>query len=402
MSLGSISDDNGLLMASTAGRQPAGGHTGANLSTASVKVKQACITTSQMGMKPSGDPVTDQEHLQTFLDNIATDRVEGLIEEGHWLAYKKLDLHDGIRLSGQGMERTVIEARTEDWRQDNYILMHLDVDKTLHHHGVFLKDFCLIGADKQATHNGPLLRLEGMTDFLLERILVVDASSYGFYITGYGIGNFTNDIHSDFWNSTHRGVIRQCRALRGYIGIGCEGGAQNVLIMGNHTDGQVLHGFRLASAYDTQLIANSATNTRNGYWIDRHRGIHVLYNTANRVERGCTYGGFHHMEDGEVSTGLWILGNQFKTTESAITDAYQGSSDKFTRMVKIKDNYLQGGGIRLLWSRQVDIQSNDGDGSNGIVTSHNVSGIIGNNFMRLINKASGVEDIGRNMTPPAV
>jgi len=401
MSLGSIADDNNMLITATAGSPTGMSRFEGRVPSSTLKRKDACVTTSQMGMKPSGDPVTDQDQLQRFLDNIATDGIEGLVEEGHWLAYKKLDLHDGIRLSGQGMERTIIEARTEDWRQDNYVLMHLDVDRSLHHHGVFLKDFCLIGADKQATHNGPLIRLEGMTDFLLERVLVVDASSYGFYITGYGVGNFTNDIHSDFWNSTHRGIIRQCRALRGFIGIGCEGGAQNVLIMGNHTDGQALHGFRLASAYDTQLIANSAVNTRNAYWIDRHRGVHVLYNRAENVEQGCAYGGFHQSKDGEISKGLWIMGNQFKTTETGITDAYQGSSDKFTRMVKIKDNYLQGGGIRLLWSRQVDIQSNDGDGNNAIVTSHQVSGMIGNNFMQLMNKAEGVDDIGRNKAPPS-
>ncbi|QTF91398.1 hypothetical protein [Halomonas sp. BM-2019] len=401
MSLGSIADDNNILIAATVGSHVGGTRAVSRPSANNTKPKDACVTTSQMGMQPSGDPVKDQEQLQTFLDNIATDGIEGLIEEGHWLAYKKLDLHDGTRLSGQGMERTIIEARTEDWRQDNYVLMHLNVDRTLHHHGVFLKDFCLIGADKEATHNGPLIRLEGMSDFLLERILAVDASSYSFYITGYGVGNFTNDIHSDFWNSTHRGIIRQCRALRGFIGIGCEGGAQNVLIMGNHTDGQVLHGFRLASAYDTQLIANSAVNTRNGYWIDRHRGIHVLYNTASNVEQGCAYGGFHQTDDGEISTGLWIMGNQFKTSRSGITDAYQGTSDKFTRMVKIKDNYLLGGGIRLLWSRQIDVQSNDGDGSNAIVTSHKVSGMIGNNYMRLMNRSPDVVDIGRNMTPPS-
>lgn len=399
MSLGSIADTGkAFSLISPVARAAADDRIDANLAQSRRRMP-SCVTTSEMGMFPSGDPQKDQEQLQTFLDNIATDGVEGLIDEGHWLVYKKLDLHDGTRLSGRGMLKTIIEARTEDWKQKNYVLLHLDVDKTLHKNGVILKDFCLIGADKNATHNGPLIRLEGMSDFLIERVRVEDASSYGFYITGYGIGNFTNDIRSSFWNSTHRGIIRQCRAVRGYIGIGCEGGAQNVLIMGNHTEGQVLHGFRLASAYDTQLIANSAENTRNAYWIDRHRGIHVLHNTAHDVERGCVYGGFNTSDDKEISKGLWIMGNQFKTSKSSITDAYQGTSRKYTRMVKIKDNYLQGGGIRLLWSRQIDVQGNDGDGGNAIVTSHQVTGMIGNNFMPLINRADGVEDIGRNMNP---
>ncbi len=398
MSLGSVGDVSHPFQATSA----AGRRAAANDRTGSMSRRARCrpgsITTSEMDMAPSGDPIRDQQQLQTFLDNIATDGIVGIIEAGHWFLYRKLLLHDGTRLCGQGMERTLLEARLEDWRQDDYVAMHLDVSDSLHPHGVFLSDFCVIGADKHATDNGPLIRLEGMSDFLIERVRTEDASSYGIFVTGYGIGRFTNDIRSSFWNSTHRGIIRQCRALRGQVGIGCEGGAQNILIMGNHTDGQVLHGFRLASAYDTQLIGNSARNTRNAYWIDRHRGIHVLHNTADQVERGCVYGGFHKTHDGEISTGLWIMGNQFKTSKSAITDAYQGKADKFTRIVKIKDNYLQGGNIRLLWSRQVDVQGNDGDGGNAIVTSHEVTGMIGNNFMRLINRADGIEDIGRNLS----
>lgn len=398
MSLGSIADSDNLLLASTTvgTRKPI-----SNVSKATgesrVRCRSSSITTSEMGLAPSGDPVTDQKQLQDFLDNIASDGLTGIIEAGHWFVHRKLKLHDGIRVRGQGMERTVIEARPEDWHQDDYVMMHLDVGDTLHRHGVFLSDFCAIGADKRATDNGPLIRLEGMSDFLIERVRTEDASSYGIFVTGYGVGRFTNDIRSNFWNSTHRGVIRQCRALRGQVGIGCEGGAENVLIMGNHTDGQTLHGFRLASAYDTQIIANSAINTRNAYWIDRHEGIHILHNSANHVERGCVYGGFDKNSDERISKGLWIIGNQFKSSDAAITDAYHGDSDKFTRIVKIKDNLLEGGHIRLLWSRQVDIQGNDGDGGNAIITSHRVSGFVGNNFMRLLNKSDGVIDLGNNV-----
>ena len=398
MSLGSITDNNNSLLASTTVGTRISSHGSVKVTNASpVQSRSSSVTTSEMGLAPSGDPVTDQKQLQDFLDNIASDGLAGIIEAGHWLVYRKLMLHDGIRVSGQGMEKTIIEARTEDWRQDDFVMMHLDVGNTLHRHGVFLSDLCAIGADKRATDNGPLIRLEGMSDFLVERVRTEDASSYGIFVTGYGIGRFTNDIRSDFWNSTHRGVIRQCRALRGQVGIGCEGGAQNVLIMGNHTDGQTLHGFRLASAYDTQIIANSAINTRNAYWIDRHEGVHILHNSANHVERGCVYGGFDQKKDERISKGLWIMGNQFKTTESAITDAYHGDSDKFTRIVKIKDNLLEGGHVRLLWSRQVDIQGNDGDGENAIITSHKVSGFVGNNFMRLLNRSDKVIDLGNNV-----
>ncbi|WP_156085457.1 right-handed parallel beta-helix repeat-containing protein [Billgrantia saliphila] len=399
MSLGSVTGAANIPQTSLAAGTQAMANASKARGTVAARCRPHSVTTSEMGMAPSGDPIHDQQQLQTFLDNIATDGTVGIIETGHWLIHRKLRLHDGIRVCGQGMERTILEARPEDWRQDDYVAMHLDVGETLHPHGIFLSDFSVVGADKSATDNGPLIRLEGMSDFLIERVRTVDASSYGIFVTGYGIGRFTNDIHSNFWNSTHRGIIRQCRSLRGQVGIGCEGGAQNILIMGNHTDGQVLHGFRLASAYDTQLIGNSAKNTRNGYWIDRHRGVHVLHNTASHVERGCVYGGFHKSRDDEISTGLWIMGNQFKSSKSAITDAYQGNNEKYTRIVKIKDNYLQGGGIRLLWSRQVDVQGNDGDGRNAIVTSHQVTGMIGNNFMRLINRADGVEDIGRNTSP---
>ncbi|MDN3555271.1 right-handed parallel beta-helix repeat-containing protein [Halomonas maura] len=401
MSLDSLTDtDNALLATAGVSSVTSPKHAAAP----GIRPRPAILTTSQLGMAPSGDPVTDHRHLQRFLDDIATDRVVGVIEAGHWFVHRKLRLHDGLRLHGQGMTNTVIEARPEDWLEDRYILMHLDVGDILHESGVVLSDFCLIGADKRTSDNGPLLRLEGVSDFLIERVRCEDASSYGIFVTGYGMGDFTNDIHSDFWNSTHRGVIRQCRVLRGQVGIGCEGGAQNVLIMANHTDGQALHGFRLASAYDTQLIANSAINTRNAYWIDRHDGIHVLHNVASQVERGCVYGGFHQKRDGRISRGLWITGNRFTSSAATITDAYHGDADKFTRIVKIKDNVLEGGHVRLLWSRQVDIQGNDGDGRNAIITSHEVSGFIGNNFLRLRNTSDAVMDLGRNIDaidPPA-
>lgn len=402
MSLSSLTDDESALrggMAAGSTLLASNRQAGATLSAASSAPKRIEVTTSQMGFHPSGDPLTDHRQLQAFLDNIATDGVTGLIEAGHWYVHQKLILHDGIRLKGRGMGLTTLEARPADWRQSDYVLLHLDVDRTLHQHGVFLSDFGVIGADKRSTDNGPLLRLEGMSDFLLERLQVEDASSYGIFVTGYGVGRFTNDIEDAFWNSTHRGIIRQCRALRGQVGIGCEGGAQNVLIMGNHASGQTLHGFRLASAYETQLIANSARDTRNAYWVDRHRGIHVLYNTARKVEQGCVYGGFHDEDDGEVSKGLWIMGNDFQTTDATITDAYHGTAHKFTNDVKIKDNMLAGGHVRLLWSRRVDMQGNSGDGHNLIRTSHRVTGMIGNNFMRLYNTASGVVDIGNNLDP---
>lgn len=391
MSLSSISDGQDLVSASAG--MSAASHPPKNRED---HAKPHNLTTSEAGIYPSGDPVTDQQRLQGFIDNVATDGILGVIEAGHWYVHRRLLLRDGIRLMGRGMQQTIIEALPEVWSEDRYTLMDLDVGSRLNENGAFLSDFTLIGADKKATDNGGLLILKGLSDFLVERVQAVDASSYGIFVTGYGVGRFTNDIRSAFWNSTHRGVIRQCRAVRGQVGIGCEGGAQNVLIMGNHTDGQTLHGFRLASAYDTQIIANSAVNTRNAYWIDRHMGIHVLHNTATGVERGCVYGGFDRNRDEEISRGLWIVGNRFSTTKSTITDAYQGDSDKFTRHVKIKDNLLEGGNVRLLWSRSVDIQGNDGDGSNAIITSHQVSGRIGNNYMKLLNRADNVEDLGRN------
>ncbi|MGM0692521.1 MAG: hypothetical protein ACQEUN_03820 [Pseudomonadota bacterium] len=393
MSLGSIFESSGTFLATAGTQAPSKASPGHE-----TPARPYVLTTDQAGILPSGDPVTDHQQLQRFIDNVATDGILGLIEAGHWYINRKLVLHDGIRLAGRGMKRSIIEARTEDWRQDRFTMMDLEVGHSLNENGAFLSDFTLIGADKHATDKGGLLILEGLSNFLVERVQSVDASSYGIFVTGYGVGRFTNDIRSSFWNSTHRGMIRQCRAVRGQIGIGCEGGAQNLLIMGNHTDGQALHGFRLASAYDTQLIANSAINTRNAYWIDRHRGIHVLHNTATGVERGCVYGGFHQDKDEEISRGLWIVGNSFNTTKSSITDAYQGKPYKFTHSVKIKDNLLQGGNVRLLWSKNVDVQGNDGDGGNAIITSHEVSGRIGNNTMKLLNRADNVEDLGGNVS----
>lgn len=393
MSLGSISDLNDALLATRTATQHASNRVRPSLPT---RARPASLTTSELGIAPSMDPVTDQERLQRFIDDIATDGIIGVIDAGHWLLHRTLQLHDGIRLCGRGMNRTIIEARTEDWQHDDYTLMGLGVNNHLNENGIFLSDFNLIGADKSATRNGAALQLNGINDFSLERIKVVDGSDAGIRIAGYGVGRFTNDITSNFWNSTKRGKIQGCIAVRGSLGIELEGGVEGVLVEGNHIHDSALHGIRLPSAYDCILLANHVTGARNGIWIDRHRGIHVLHNTATRVERGCVYGGFNRHRDGEISQGLWIIGNRFQASRSTITDAYHGSPDKFTHIVKIKDNILEGGNIRLLWSRRVDIQGNDGDGGNAIITSHQVSGRVGNNAMRLLNRSPLIRDLGNN------
>ena len=368
-------------------------------------------TTENHGISPSGNPATDRINLQDFIDTMeANQTFRGVIKEGTWQIDSTLFLFDGCRIRGDGIDRTVIDCPTATWAplapyENSYYGLMLDVEDSLHTKGVHLNDFTIIGADKNATDNGPLIRLEGLDDFTITRVKVVDGSSYGIYVTGYGVGAFTNDITSDFWNSTHRGVIEQCVALRGQVGIGLEGGSEQILLTANHTYSTALHGIRIASGYDCVMAFNTVNGSYNGFWLDRHKGIKLVHNTARDITgNAITYGGFG-ASDGIKSTGLLIQGNETHTLEggSHISDSYHGTSSKNTIGVQILGNSFYGPGtIRFLNSKRLNIQQNYSDGQNVIRGQSGATGIICNNMMRIFDKSAGMQDLGNNIDPTTI
>lgn len=365
-------------------------------------------TTDMHGISPSGNAATDRANLQDFINTLKTNNVfMGVIKAGTWKLDERLTLHDGLRLRGEGMLKTIIDCPTATWNDGGgYSAMELEDDGTSNaYNGIFLSDFCVIGADKNATDNGALINLRSMHDFKIERVRVEDGSSYGIFCAAYGVGNFTNDINSDFWNSGKRGVITECQVYRGQVGIGLEGGAEGILIMANHCYDVKFHSYRIASGYDCTVAFNTANGVYNGIWIDRHKGILVTGNKIRGImNSGIPYGGFNG-SDGIKSDGLIITNNQlYSAGGGMITDSYQGDDVKRTHHVTIANNQFFGESsntIRFLWSRRLNIQGNTSNGP-VIRTSHGSTGIVGNNMMRLWEKASGVIDMGNNIDPTTI
>lgn len=381
-------------------------------STTDVTVTGEEYTTEAHGISPSGNPVTDRTNLQAFIETLKTEKIfMGVIKEGVWKLDKPLTLYDGLRLRGEGMERTIIDCPTATWDHTGsgqFNAMRLEDDGTSNaYNGIFLYDFQVIGADKNATDNGALVSLRSCYDFEIKRVKVVDASSYGIFVAGYGVGSFTNDINSEFWNSAHRGVITQCVGIRGQIAIGLEGGAEGVLIMANHAYDTALHSFRVSSGYDCTLAYNTINGAQNAIWVDRHKGIKIIGNTVRgNTGNGMAIGGFNS-SDGIKSLGVIIVDNQVHSGGGlGITDAYQGDDSKRTHNMTVHNNQffspgLSGGHIRFLWTRRLSVQGNTSDYP-VIRTSHNCTGIVGNNMMELWEKAAGVIDMGNNIDPNTI
>lgn len=362
-------------------------------------------TTENHGIAPSGNAATDRANLQGFIDTLETNQTfRGVIKQGTWQIDDTLYLFDGCRIRGDGIDRTIIDCPTATWNSGDgsFNGIRLLAEETLNTKGVHLEDFTIIGADKDATDNGPLIRLVGLDDFSVTRVKAVDASSYGIFVAGYGVGAFTNDINSDFWNSTHRGVISQCVTERGQVGIGLEGGAEGVLIMANHCYDTALHSFRIASGYDCVVAFNTVNGSFNGYWVDRHKGIKLVHNTARGITgNAITYAGFS-TSDGIKSKGFLIQGNETHTLDGGthISDSYHGTSTKNTVGVQILGNAFFGPGtIRFLYSKRLLIQGNYSDGECVIRGQSGATGIIMNNMMRIFDKAAGMQDLGNNIDP---
>lgn len=372
------------------------------------------VTTEDFAISPSDDPATDRANLQAFINSLRGTNLRGLIKAGHWKLDRTLQIYDGIRLYGEGMEETILECMPDAWNSEDFHAIGAEYSSTIDvkTRGIHLYDLQAIGADKEASDNGGLIVLNAVHDFRIERVKGVDGSGSCIRVTGYGKGNFTNDLTSDFWNSAQRGIIRDCVAVRGQIGIEFEGGVEAATIENNACYDQALHGIRIPSAYSCNIRGNHIYRAQNAIWVDRHRDIVVSQNIVKDCQRGVAYGGFATdgtNDEGFQSHGLVIDSNIIYARTSLITDSYQGSDTKNTDGVSITNNHFyavdsdESATIRLLWSKNVIIQGNIGFGINGndavIYTSHDTTGVCMNNWMHVYSLADGMVDGGNNFYP---
>lgn len=372
------------------------------------------ITTEDFAISPSGDPATDRANLQAFIDSLRDTNLRGLIKAGTWQLDRTLKIYDGIRLHGEGMEDTILECMTDAWNSEGFDGIEAEYSSNIDvkTRGIHLYDLQVIGADKDASGDGGLITLNGVHDFRLERVKGVDGSDACIRVTGYGKGNFTNDITSEFWNSTQRGIIRDCVVVRGRVGIELEGGVEAATVENNACYDNGLHGIRVPSAYNCNIRGNHIYRTENAIWVDRHRDIVLSQNFIKDSQRGVVYGGFATdgtNDAGFQSHGLIIDSNIIYARTSLITDAYQGTDTKNTDGVTITNNHFYAidsdgsASIRMLWTKNLIIQGNVGFGINGhdatIHTSHATTGMCANNWMYVLSLADGMVDGGNNIDP---
>lgn len=358
------------------------------------------VSNKQMDIRPSGDPGTDRRRLQEFVDNCASDNVTGFIDEALWKIDSTVFLHPEQRLVGRSMHQTTIDC-TDSWSMSDYYAMRLTASRNGEiGQGCYLADFGLVGADKSRSDNGPLVRLDGLVDAVVERMRFEDPSSYGLFVSGYGLGDYVNEIDDDFWNSSFNIAVRDCLALRGQIGFGTEGGAQHVLFDHNRcvgdTNGSLggLHGFRSASGYGVRYIGNEISGYRNGFLLDRHREIECSGNNLKRVRNGFAVGGFYE-RDGEISTSTRIMGNYCHSNlddgrgKTFLTDSYVGTRE--LNGLTIAGNHIRGGDISLLTTKRVNIYGNTGLNGNEVIKARSgISGTIHGNLMDVEEDSSNV------------
>jgi len=254
----------------------------------------------------------------------------------------------------------------------------------------------VIGAEKNPTDNGALVRIETVEDFDINRLRVKDSSSYGIYVTGYGIGPYQDDPTSDYWNSTKRGNIRNCVGYRGQISFGLEGGAQDVNIVNNVSIDSRHVGFRIAASKNLNISGNrDYDSVHYSYWFDRCEDLIMQGNWSfNTVGGGIAIAGAELGSDGGPSKNMKILNNTIITKGTGISDSYQGNSTKYVDGVDIIGNTLDsdnGKGIYFLYSKNINVQMNRSS-NQSIIKMHNdtTTGIIANNQMGTANNSANV------------
>lgn len=384
--------------------------------TASITSSQShFLTTSQYGISPTSNSSTNINNLQNFVDYITDNDLFGIIDPGVWMINRELQVYSNTRLSGRGMFKTILRADIANWNQSNWTMLDHDPDRNNFTigTGLYLSDMQIEGGDKNRTDNGGLVVIMGMEDFVVERMFFIDGSSYNIFIAGYGLGSFTNDINSEFWNSLHRGTVRDCLSWRGQIGFGTEGGAENVLFerctaIGNAERADMdwgLHAFRSASGYNITLHKFTGIGYRNGVLLDRYKHIHINGSKFDRVRNGVAVGSFY-ASDGEISKDVRITNNWFQVEPEngedgrAINDSY--ISGRQMEGLIITGNNVKGGRFSIGQARRCIVQGNVAhDSASYINFFGSSSGLASNNLMEFQDSSSNVVVDGGNNIPYA-
>ena len=366
------------------------------------------VSNRQMGIQATTDPELGRQRLQQFVDQCASDNVIGYIDSERWAINNTVFMPERLRLVGRGMWNTTIDCG-EEWDNDSFYAFRMTASRNnVISINPYLADFGVIGADKTRRDDGPLIRLDGVEDAVIERLRLEDPSSYGLFISGYGIGDYTNDIESDMWNSTHRVTVRDCLALRGQIGFGTEGGAENVLFhrchsIGNYnTSGWGLHGYRSASGRNVRYDSCTAHGYRNGFLLDRYKHMQYTNNKVTQCRNGIAMGSYYP-DDQDVSHDVRIINNYFHCVEEngssplGINDYYISSRE--CHGVVVQGNVTKGAShLRFGQSKRLMVTGNvSSDGQAEIITSHAATGLVANNVMELGQKADGIIDGGNNV-----
>lgn len=383
-------------------------------SSTTIIVKGQSVTSESMGFTPTGDPVTDHANIQTFIDNIATDNVDGYLAAGQWEVHKRLELPNGLRLHGLGMRKTIINADPANWSESRYTVMKMDDVSSggiINHHGIHLSDFGVIGADKNRTDNGGLVQILGFLDGTIERLYLADGSSYNLYMSGYGLGDFTNDITDDFWNSSFRAVVRDCLSHRGQIGFGTEGGMEHILFDHLHAVGNAdrdpsdwgLHALRVPAGHHVGIRNCDFYGYRNGILLDRYTHVGINHNRFRKVRNGVSIGSHYPTSDlPAISYDVRINHNHFDCEDEngndarAINDLYL--PNRKVEQVAIQGNTVKNGRFTLGQCRRLNVTGNIGANSTTYISTLNdATGLVSNNLMELDNSASGIIDGGNNI-----
>jgi len=372
------------------------------------------LTSEDFGIAPVSSLSTNASNIQDFIDYAAENNLLAVLGAGTWNVNTTLFLRNGSRLKGRGAGHSIINAPEGQWNPSDFYLFRQESSDGTNTDGLYLADLRCIGADKDRTDNGPLVRIEACYNFVIERMIVEDPSSYGIYITGYDYSKnpgYSDDITNPLWQNTHRGTVRDCLALRGQIGFGTEGNAENILFqrctsIGNYGVSESswgLHGYRSASGINVWYDRCRAYGYRNGFLVDRYRNMMYSGCYIEKCRNGIAMGSYYP-DDPIVSHDMRIIGNYFNCEEEngtgplAVNDFY--ISNRQCDGVVVMGNTIRGsGGLRFGQSKRLNVQGNvSTDGQASIITSHGATGLVANNTMPLSQKASGITDGGNNIS----
>jgi hypothetical protein len=376
------------------------------------------MTTQQYGISgPSSNATTNRQALQEFFWEMAEDGTVAVIEDGHWFVDDWLYLPDGLKVIGRGMERTFIRGDGV-WNASHPTVMRMDANRSgvgVNTRGLILAHMQVIAPPTDSSNSGgDLVSVRGVHDYELHHLRLRGAQGANLYVSGYGVGSFADTIDADpagppdpsnskFWGNNRRGHIHHIHTIDGMMGIELEGGCYDTVVEYSRVDNPSLHCLRFSAGWKATARYNQLRGGTNGFYVGRSDDIHIHKNHFIGMQRGISYAGLRGSDMPLRSKGLKITDNTIQVTGTGITDAHIGSdSQQYFSGVQITGNYLKSGNMRFTKSRLMNIQNNICETNQTIHPSSNVTGIIGNNLMRLNNQASGVVSIGNNVDPTSL